>query len=71
MSSLQTIYHNICPAYGVKSPHLESHEVLERIKEFESHFQVKRSGSIYIWLELCVGILELYGLVIGHCISLL
>ena len=71
MSSLQTTYHNICAANGVKSPHLESHEVLEKMKEFESHPQVKRSGSICIWLELCVGILELYGLVIGHCISLL
>ena len=71
MSSLQTTYHNICAANGVKSPHLESHVVLEKMKEFESHPQVKRSGSICIWLELCVSILELYGLVIGHCISLL
>ena len=71
MSSLQTTYHNICAANGVKSLHLESHEVLEKMKEIESHPQVKRSGSICIWSELCVGILELYGLVIGHCISVL
>ena len=30
MFSLQTTYHNICAANGVKSPHLESHEVLEK-----------------------------------------
>ena len=71
MSSLRTTYHNICASSGVKGPHLESHEVLEKMKECESNPQVKRSGSICIWLELCVCILELYGLVVGHCISLL
>ena len=39
MSSLQTTHHNMCAAYGVKSPHFETHEVLE--KEFESNPQVK------------------------------
>ena len=59
MSSLQTTYHNIPAANGVRSPPLESHEVLEM--EFESNPQVnlciKLSGSICIWLELCVCIL--------------
>ena len=41
MSSFQMTYHNIRAANGVKSPHLESHEVLEKIKEFESNPQVK------------------------------
>ena len=39
MSSLQTTYHNIRAANGVRGPPLESHEVLE--KEFESNPQVK------------------------------
>ena len=39
MSSLQTPYHNIRAANGVRSPPLESHKVLE--KEFESNPQVK------------------------------
>ena len=39
MSSFQMIYHNIRAANGVKSPHLESHEVLEKMKEFESNSQ--------------------------------
>ena len=75
MSSLQTTYHNVCAANGVKSPHLELYEVLEKMKEFESNLQVKPiiklSGSLCIWLELCVCILELYGLAIKHCFSLL
>ena len=41
MSSLQTTYHNIRAANGVKSTHLETHEVLEKMKEFESNPQVK------------------------------
>ena len=36
MSSLQTTYHNIRAANGLKSPHLESHGVLEKMKEFQS-----------------------------------
>ena len=39
MSSLQMIHHNVRAANGVKSAHLESHEVLE--KEYESNPQVK------------------------------
>ena len=73
MSSLLTTYHNICAANGVKSPHLESHEVLEKMEEFKSNLciLVKRPGSICIWLALCVFMLELYRLAIEHCISLL
>ena len=37
--SLQTTYHNIRAANGVRSPPLELHEVLE--KEFESNPKVK------------------------------
>ena len=36
MSSLQTTYRNILAANGIKSPHLDMHEVLEKMKEFES-----------------------------------
>ena len=39
MSSLQTTYHNNRAATCVRSPPLESHEVLE--KEFESNPKVK------------------------------
>ena len=70
MSSLQTTYHNIRAANCVRSPPLESHEVLE--KGFESNPQVKKlSVSLCIWLELCVCMLEMHGLPIEHCISLL
>ena len=69
MSSLQTTYHNIRAANGVRSPPLELHEVLE--KEFESNLCIKLSGSLCIWLELCVCILEMHGLPNEHCISLL
>ena len=41
MSSLLTTYHNIRATDGVKSPHLESHEVLEKMKISESNPQVK------------------------------
>ena len=41
MSSLQMTYLNIRAANGVKSPHLESYEVLEKMKEFESNTEVK------------------------------
>ena len=41
MSSLQTTYHNIRAAYCAKSPYLESREVLEKMKEFESNPQGK------------------------------
>ena len=37
MSSLQTTYHNIRAANGVKNTHLETHEVLEKMKEFETN----------------------------------
>ena len=37
--SLQTTYHNIRAAYGVRNPPLELHEVIE--KEFESNPKVK------------------------------
>ena len=73
MSLLQTTYHNIHSVNGVKSPHLESHEVLE--KEFESNPPVKpmhKAIRQYMhMLELCVHILEMNGLPIEHCISLL
>ena len=73
MSSLQTTYHNIRAANGVRSLPLESHEALE--KEFMSNPQVKPMHKairhICIWLELCVCILEMHGLPIEHCISLL
>ena len=54
MSSLQTAYHNIRAANGVKNPHLESHEVLE--KEFESNPQVK---SMHKAMHM-VGVMCLY-----------
>ena len=75
MSSLQTTYHNMRAANGVRSPPLESHDVLEM--ELKSNPQVniciKLSGSIHvcIWLELYVCILEMHGLPIEHCIYLL
>ena len=34
-------YNNIRAVDGVKSPHLESHGVVEKMKEFESNPQVK------------------------------
>ena len=59
MSSLQTTYNNIHAVNGVKSPHLESHEVLEKMKEFESNPQVHKVIRQYIHMvELCVFILE-------------
>ena len=44
MSSLQQTYHNIRAANGVKSPHIESHEVPE--KEFESNSQAKHMHKV-------------------------
>ena len=41
MSSLYTTYHNVRAANGNKSPHLESHKVLEKMKKFESNPNVK------------------------------
>ena len=71
MFPLLTTCHNIRAANGVKSPNLESHEVLEKMEEFKSNLCIKQPDSICIWLELCVCMLELYGLAIKHCISLL
>ena len=75
MFSLQTTYHNICAANGVKSPHLESYEVLEKMKEFESNPQVNPMHkairqSMFIVGVMCLYI-KLYGLAIKHCFSLL
>ena len=73
MSSFQTTFHNIRSAYGVKSPHLESHEVLE--KEFMSNPQVKPMHKATRQYMHMVGAMYLYirdvRLLIKHCISLL
>ena len=73
MSSLQTIFHNIRAAYGAKSPHLESHEILE--KEFESNPKVKPMRKATRQYMHMVGAMCLYirdvRLLIKHCISLL
>ena len=58
MSSLQTTYDNIRAANGVKSIHLEAHEVLEKMKEFESNPQVKpmhKAISQYIHMVRALG----------------
>ena len=73
MSSLQTTCHNIRAANGVRSPPLESHEVLE--KEFESYPKVKPMHKAIRQYMHMVGVMCLYirmhGLPIEHCISLL
>ena len=58
MSSLQTTYHNIRAAKGFKSPHLESHEVLEKV--FESNPQVKPMHKVIRQYMHMVGVLCLY-----------
>ena len=58
MSSLQTTYHNNRAANCVRSPPLESHEVLE--KEFESNPKVKSMHkSIRQYMHM-VGVTCLY-----------
>ena len=52
MSSKQTTYHNFRAANGVKSPHLEPHEKVEKMKEFESNLCIKRLGNICIYLYI-------------------
>ena len=58
MSSSQTTCHDICTANGVRSPHLESHEVLE--KEFESNPQVKPMHKAIRQYMHMVGVMCLY-----------
>ena len=58
MSSLQTTFHNICAANGVLSPHLQSHEVLE--KEFESNPPVKPMHEVIRQYMHMVGVMCLY-----------
>ena len=58
MSSIQTTYHNTRVANGVKSPHLESHEVLE--KDFESNPQVKPMYNAIRQYMHMVGVMCLY-----------
>ena len=58
MSSLQTTYHNIRAANGVRSPPLKSHEVLE--KEFESNPQVKPMHKAIRQYMHMVGVMCLY-----------
>ena len=60
MSSLQTTYHNVCVSNGVKSPHLVSHEVREKMKEFESHLQVKPMYKAIRQFMHMVGVMCLY-----------
>ena len=58
MSSLRTTYHNIRAGNDVKSPHLESHEVLE--KDFESNYQVKPMHKAIRQYMHRVGVMCLY-----------
>ena len=60
MSSLQMtyMYHNMLAANGLKSPHLESYEVLE--KEFESKPQVKPMHKAIRQYMHMVGVMCLY-----------
>ena len=58
MSSLQTTYHNIRAASCVRSPPLESHEVLE--KEFESNPKVKSMHQAIRQYMHTVGVKCLY-----------
>ena len=58
MFLLQTSYHNIRAANGVRSPPLESHEVLE--KEFESNPQVKPTHKAIRQYMHMVGVMCLY-----------
>ena len=60
MSSLQTTYHNICAANGVKSAHLESHVELEKMMEFESKPQVKPMHKAIRQYMHMVGVMCLY-----------
>ena len=63
---------------GTHNPRISAQTVTNRLREIgeESPYTMYVLYAAFlfwpsIWLELCVGILELYGLVIGHCISLL
>ena len=58
MSSLQTTYHNIRAANGVRSLPLESHEVLE--KEFMSNPQVKPMHKAIRQYMHIIGVMCLY-----------
>ena len=58
MSSLQRTYHNIRPANCIRSPPLESHEVLE--KEFESDPKVKSMQKAIRQYMHMVGVICLY-----------
>ena len=58
MSSLQTTYRSIRAANGVRSPPLESHEVLE--KKFESNPQVKPMHKAIRQYMHKVGVMCLY-----------
>ena len=58
MSSLQRTYHNIRAAYGVRSPPLESHEVLD--KEYESNPQVKHMHKAIRQYMHIVGVMCLF-----------
>ena len=71
MSSLQTTYNNIHAANGVKSPHLQSFAVLEKMKEFESNSQVKPVHKATRQNMHMVGVMYLYIRAIEHGISLL
>ena len=58
ITSLQTTYHNIHATNGVRSPPLESHEVLE--KEFESNPKVKPMHKAIRQYMHMVGVMCLY-----------
>ena len=58
MSSLQTTYHNIRAANGVRSPPLKSHEVLE--KGFELNPKVKPMHKAIRHFMHMVGVMCLY-----------
>ena len=57
MSPLLTTHHNISAVNGVRSPPLESHEVLE--KEFESNPRVKPMHETIQYMHM-VGVMCLY-----------
>ena len=60
MSSLQTTYHNTRAAYCAKNPYVESHEVLEKMKEFESNPQGKPMHEAISQYVRMVGVKCLY-----------
>ena len=67
MSSLQTTYHNIRAANGFKIPHLESHETLEKMKEFDFNPQVKPIHKVTWQYMHMVGVMCLYIRAVPFC----